>query len=72
MNEIPAPSVPVLAYGVKDFCKAVGNIGRSTFYRLVEQGEIQTFKMGARTLIYAKDVDDFIARHKSTSTRRAH
>ncbi len=56
-----------LAYGVDDLCKVLGGIGRSTFYRLVRQGELHPFKVGSKTLIDASEAQAFIARKLSES-----
>jgi len=44
-----------LAYRVDEFCKAVG-IGRSTFYKLVKVGDINTVKLGKITIVPEKEI----------------
>lgn len=43
-----------LAYRVNDFCRAIG-IGRSTFYKMLERGDIKTVKVGGRRLVPAPE-----------------
>ncbi|OAM77649.1 hypothetical protein A3840_08895 [Devosia elaeis] len=45
-----------IAYGVSDTCRLLG-IGRTTFYRLAKEGTIKTRKLGARTVVLAKDLE---------------
>lgn len=53
-----------LAYSISSLRKVLGDMGRSTFYRLVDQGEFHPFKVGAKTLVEASEVKAFIARKK--------
>lgn len=41
---------PKLAWQVNEFCQAIG-IGRSTFYKMVARGEIETVIFGGRRLV---------------------
>jgi excisionase family DNA binding protein len=43
-----------LAYSISEFCSLAG-IGRSTFYRLLKQGEISTVQLAGRRLIPAAE-----------------
>jgi excisionase family DNA binding protein len=46
--------VAPLAYGIDDFCTAIG-IGRSTVYALIRKGELASVKRGKRRLITAEE-----------------
>lgn len=50
-----------LSYGIREACAATG-LGRSTLYRLIDEGQIKTFKIGARTLILYRVLQDFLER----------
>ena len=46
---------------VNDFCNAHG-IGRTTFYKEVESGDLKVFKLGGRTLITDEAAKEWQAR----------
>lgn len=48
-----------LAYSVLEACDLL-SIGRTTLYGLIKSGDLQTRKVGRRTLIPAKSLDAFI------------
>jgi len=48
-----------LAYRVNDFCQAVG-ISRAKFYQELKSGNISIVKVGTRTLIPAKNADEWL------------
>jgi excisionase family DNA binding protein len=53
------PPIPFrAAFSVAEFCASFG-IGRTLFYRLVAEGQIKVFRLGARTLIPASQVEKF-------------
>jgi len=52
-----------LSYGIKDACIATG-LGRSFLYQKIADGELPIFKIGARTLIAANDLEEFLQRHR--------
>jgi excisionase family DNA binding protein len=45
-----------ISYSVKDVCTLLG-LGRTTIYKLLEQGCLTRIKVGSRTLIPAGDVE---------------
>lgn len=47
------PEVARLAYGVSEYAEAIGVSPRHVWY-MIKRGEIETLKMGGRTLISAK------------------
>ncbi|WP_439359927.1 helix-turn-helix domain-containing protein [Bradyrhizobium sp. DASA03007] len=48
-----------LAYSIVEACDLL-SIGRTTLYQLIKAGDLQTRKVGRRTLIPAKSLDTFI------------
>lgn len=50
-----------LLYSVKEAVEALG-LSRATFYVQVRRGEIRTVKVGARTLVPAGVLREFVAR----------
>jgi excisionase family DNA binding protein len=50
-----------LAYNVGEAKAALG-ISRATLYRLIERGELRTFKIGTRTLITHEEMDGLLRR----------
>lgn len=53
-----------LSYSVEGAAKAIG-ISRTTIWRLVQAGELRTFKIGGRTLIRADVLAAFIDRRSA-------
>ena len=49
---------------IRDACRMTGN-GRSKLYELIAQGEIETIKIGAMTLVPVAGLEDFLHRRKS-------
>ena len=49
-----------LAYSVPDACDQL-SIGRSTFYELVQRGELRTFKIGSKTLVSRTELVRLVA-----------
>jgi excisionase family DNA binding protein len=45
-----------VTYGVNEVASMLG-IGRTTIYKLIDQGRLTCVKVGARTLIHARDVE---------------
>lgn len=52
-----------IAVRIKQGAKLIG-VGRSTFYKLINAGEIETIKVGRTRLILTKSLHDFLARHR--------
>ncbi|MDE5464948.1 MULTISPECIES: helix-turn-helix domain-containing protein [unclassified Bradyrhizobium] len=48
-----------LAYSILETCDLL-SIGRTTVYQVIRAGDLQTRKVGRRTLIPAKSLDTFI------------
>ena len=44
------------------------SISRTTVWRLVKLGELETVEIGVRRLISVKTIEDFIARHSSNTS----
>ena len=53
--------LPPLALGIDDAAVAIG-VARSALYAIVARGEIESFKLGRRRLILAKNLDAYINR----------
>lgn len=69
-----------LAYSILEACDLL-SIGRTTLYSLIKSGDLQTRKVGRRTLILAKSLDVFIGaldggdhdgRYRDSSRRAGH
>lgn len=50
-----------LSYRIKEACDATG-LSRSTLYRLIDRGEIKTFKVGDCALISRDELEAFLKR----------
>lgn len=50
-----------LSYGISDACRVTG-LSRSTLYRLIDHGDIETFKIGTRTLVLRRVLEAFLER----------
>lgn len=55
-----------LLHPVTDAAATIG-VGRSTLYRLIEEGEIEIVKIGRRTLIAQDELERFV-RNRCTAT----
>lgn len=53
-------NTPKLAFTVAEACRSIG-IGRSKLYELIQQGRVETRKIGKRTLIPAASLHALIA-----------
>ncbi len=60
---IVPPRGAVLTYGINDAVKVTG-LSRPYLYRKMQAGEIEYRKIGARRLIVARSLEDFIERGK--------
>lgn len=56
---------PKLAYTIAQARAALGGIGQATIYRLINDHELTTFKIYARTMIAADVLADFVSRKKA-------
>lgn len=52
-------SLPALTYSIKQACE-MSSLGRTSLYARIRSGEIQTTKVGRRTLIRAASMHDFL------------
>lgn len=50
---------PALAYSIADITKLTG-LGRTTLYKAIKSGALQTRKLGTRTLVLGNDLDEFL------------
>ena len=63
-DDITPAHLRLLAYGVKDFCKAVG-ISPRMFYVLVARGDGPSIvRIGRRTLITTTAAEEWLAAHQ--------
>ena len=51
--------MPPLAYSIKDVTELLG-LGRTTVYKLIDEGQLTRIKIGARALISSADVNALI------------
>lgn len=57
----PERTVVPLSYRVEEAAKALG-IGRTFVFHLIKQGQLKAVKIGRRTLIPVREVEDFLTR----------
>lgn len=50
-----------MTYRIDEVAEMLG-LGRTTIFKLLEQGDLRRVKVGARTLILASDVDALVHR----------
>lgn len=55
-----------MAYSVVDAARVLG-IGKSKLYELVKQGEIETIKIGSRTLVLHDQLAAFVDRQRKAA-----
>lgn len=51
-----------ITVGIPDFCNRIG-VRRTKAYQLIAAGELETVKIGRRTLITVKSIKALLARH---------
>ena len=51
---------------IADFRKALGDIGRSTAYRIFDAGEVETVHVGKRRMIVKESRQKYIEKLRST------
>jgi len=56
--EVPDP----LCLSVRDACRELGGLGRSTLYELLAKGEIDSMRVGARRLVVTASLRAFVER----------
>lgn len=54
-----------LAYSVPEACDAL-SISRTVLYRLIAAGELETVKIGARTVVRATELERFLSSRVSS------
>ena len=59
-----------LAYQVTTFCQRIG-IGRSTFYKLIQNGKLRTVTVGGRRLVPASEVDRLLGNKEGNADARS-
>ncbi|MBQ1500356.1 MAG: helix-turn-helix domain-containing protein [Sphingomonas sp.] len=50
-----------ISYNINEVASMLG-LGRTTIYKLIDEGKLARVKVGARTLILARDVDALLQR----------
>ena len=60
-RHVTPPDPHPLALGVQDAARTIG-ISRSSLYRLVSAGELQTIRLGRRTLVAHRDLSALVER----------
>ena len=60
-NRLEVAVAEKLSYGINEVVEAVG-LSRPTIYRLIQRGELRTFKIGTRTLILRSALEEFLTR----------
>jgi excisionase family DNA binding protein len=59
-----------LALSIEEAARQTG-LGRSTFYELMQTGQLAYTKIGARRLILVADLEALLAAHRCVDTRAA-
>lgn len=57
----PSPELARVAYSIPETAAKLG-IGRTLAYRLIEEGQLRSVKLGKRHIVTAKELDDFLNR----------
>jgi excisionase family DNA binding protein len=52
--------IPVLALRVEQAAESLG-IGRTMAYRLIAEGRLRSIKVGSRTIIPVRSIEDYLA-----------
>lgn len=50
------------ALSIPETGKALGGCSRNTIYRMIDRGDIEAFKLGARTFITYESIEALVAR----------
>ena len=64
----PTAQADKLAYNVNEAAQALG-VGRSTLYKLINDGALPSTTIGSRRLIFRQDLDEFVARERRRNAR---
>ena len=67
MLTLPPPAP--LTVRIPEACRMTG-IGRSKLYELIKAGEIETIKVGSRTLVTVAGLEEFLDKCRATNTAR--
>lgn len=52
---------PVFTFRINDACRVLG-LGRSTIYKLINEGQLKSITIAGRTLIPRQAIEDLIAK----------
>lgn len=55
-----------MTYSIEDAAEVLG-VGRTTMYRLVAEGEVESIAIGSRRLIPRESIEDFLSRKLAES-----
>ena len=61
-------AIRLLLYSVADVCRAT-HLGRTTVFGLLATGELESVRVGARRLVPADALEDFVARLRGDAGR---
>jgi len=59
-----------LAYSIDESCKALGGMSRQTFYDLINQGRIRTFKEGRRRFVSRSALQEYVNSREAEELKR--
>lgn len=71
MPDTAAPTQPPEAALTFEETRQRLSVGRTTLFRLIESGEVPSFKIGRLRRFLASDVDDYLRRKAATTDRAA-
>ena len=57
---VTAPHSERLLYSLEQSSECLGGLGRTTIFELIRKGELQIVKIGRRTFITRKSLNDFV------------
>ncbi|MEL7207229.1 MAG: helix-turn-helix domain-containing protein [Actinomycetota bacterium] len=64
----PTTEAHKLAYNINEAAQALG-VGRSTLYKLINNGALPSTTIGSRRLIFRQDLDEFVERERRRNAR---
>jgi excisionase family DNA binding protein len=53
---------PNRLYGIGEVGEPLGGLGRSAIYALIQQGELETVRIGRRVMVTQREVERFVER----------